>query len=316
MRGPLYPFVYGYKFTTANIPSMAGKVIVVTGGNAGIGLETTRELFNKGAKIYIACRSQQKAEEAIKNIKETALSETTGEVLYLPLDLMSFASVRQFATQFSAAEERLDVLINNAGIMAVDYKLTKDGCDQQLQTNHLSPFLLTHLLMPKLSHSGDPRIVNVSSIAHARYFKNSPDNFESFEHVNGELGGPWPRYGQSKISNILFANELAKRHPSIMSNSCHPGIIDTGLYSHLGVMSTFMNVFATVGAFLRPADGALTQLYLATSTDIRNHKITGKYYVPLAKASTPSDAVNDINAERLWGISEKVFAERNITLTL
>lgn len=315
MRGPIFSLVYGNKFTTNNIPSQKGKVIIVTGGNGGIGYETTKELYAKGAKVYVASRSQSKAEAAITKIKQEVVGADVGSLEFLELDLMSLESTKAAADAFIAAEPTLDVLINNAGIMAVDYKLTKDGCDQQLQTNHIAPFLFTNLLLPKFKTSKDPRIVNVSSIAHQRYYTETEDSFASFEVSNGDLGGQWQRYGQSKIANVLFAQELAKRHPEILSNSCHPGIIASDLYNHLGFMSTMIKGFAAIGAGLNTADGALTQLYLATSPEIASSKISGQYYVPLAKRSTASSAANEKCASRLWILSEKFLADKGYSLT-
>lgn len=157
MPGLLYPLVYGPKFSARDIPSMDGKICLVTGGNIGIGYETVKELVRKGAHVYLAARSQHKAEAAIKSINNDLDPKVTGKVEFLELDLQSLESTKKAAERFSSREGKLDVLINNAGIMAAPYKLTIDGFEQQFQTNHLAPFLFTHLLLPKLNAASSPR---------------------------------------------------------------------------------------------------------------------------------------------------------------
>ena len=303
MRGPLHSLIYGNKFSVQDIPSQTGKVIIVTGGNTGIGYESVKELARAGAKVYLAARSTEKAQAAIKEIKAEL---PDGQIEFLQLDLMDLAATKAAAESFSSKEAKLDVLMNNAGIMAVDYKLTKDRIEQQIQTNHVAPFLFTMLLLPKLQAASAPRIVNVSSIAHKAFFKAAGNSFASTEHLNDEKSGPWERYGQSKIANVLFSMKLAQSYPAIISTSCHPGNIDTTLYRGKPLLSLAMKASALVGAFLKPADGALTQLYLATAPDVEN----GAYYVPIAlKAQTNSLATPEFS-EACWKATESILHEK------
>lgn len=268
MVGLLYPLIYGFKYTNDKIPDQNGKVIIVTGGNTGIGYETCYELVKNGAKVYLAARTESRAMSAINKIQAAGLK---GSVQWLPLDLQDLASVRTAAELFSRKESHLDVLFNNAGIMATPYALTKDGIEGQIQTNHVSHFLFTNLLLPKLEAASEPRVVTTSSVGH-NFFKATEESFSSLEALNGNFGSTWTRYGQTKLSNILFANGLAERHPKILSNSCHPGNINTELTRGPGqsygviVQKIFdaISVFSSryLGIFLESYQGALTRMLL------------------------------------------------------
>lgn len=219
MPGLFFPLVYGYKYTKESIPDLSGKTAIVTGGNTGIGYETISELVKNGAKVYLAARSEARAVDAIRKIEA---GKPKGSVKWLKIDLQDLQSVKSAAQEFSKADHRLDILYLNAGIMAGPYKLTSDGIETQMQTNHVSHFLFTNLLIPKLEASSDPRVIAISSQGH-NLFSAGADSFGSLKELNNDLGSTWKRYGQSKLSNILFARGLGQRHPKILANACHPG---------------------------------------------------------------------------------------------
>jgi NAD(P)-dependent dehydrogenase (short-subunit alcohol dehydrogenase family) len=193
-----------------------GKVVVITGANAGIGKETAVDLAKRGGKVYIACRDIKRGEDALKEIKERSKSDN---VHFLQLDLASMDSVREFSRKFHEAEDQLHILVNNAGIMACPKGKTKDGFELQLGTNHLGHFLLTNLLLDLLKSSAPSRVVVVSSLFHiVGKIRQSDLNGDRFYFR-------WFAYASSKLANILFTNELAERlnGTGVTANSLHPG---------------------------------------------------------------------------------------------
>ncbi len=275
---------------------MNGKICIVTGANSGIGLETVRGLASRGATVVLACRNQAKGEAAVESLK----ASTGNENLHLMLvDLASLASIREMANAFKQKFERLDLLVNNAGALMPRREVSVDGHELTFATNHLAYFLLTHLLLDVLIATPDSRVVNVSSDAHrsARI---------DFDDLNMETGyGGYKAYAQSKLANILFSNELARRldtaNPTV--NSLHPGVVATNFGSGKpGIFSLFFRLFSPF--FLSPASGARTSLYLATSPDVAG--VTGKYF-DRSKPRTPSAAARDTaTATRLYNISAKL----------
>lgn len=203
-----------------------GKVVIITGANSGIGKETAIDLARRGGKIYIACRDPVRGVEALKEIQDK--SESTN-VHFLQLDLAQLESIRQFSKKFHAAENQLHILINNAGVMACPRSQTRDGFELQIGTNHLGHFLLTNLMMDLLQQSAPARVITVSSIFHRFGFINKTD-LNSEKHY-----WRWLAYAQSKLANILFARELAKRleGSDITSNALHPGCVNTELTRNL-----------------------------------------------------------------------------------
>lgn len=322
MLGLFFPLVYGFKYTKEKIPDLSGKIAIVTGGNTGIGYETTFELVRNGAKVYLAARSEARAVEAIQKIEAAKMK---GTVKWLKIDLQDLSSVKTAAKEFSAAESRLDILYLNAGIMAGPYQLTAaDGIESQIQTNHVSHYLFTNLLLPKLEASSDPRVVAVSSQGH-NLFTAGPNDFESLDSLNNTHGSTLKRYGQSKLANILFVKGLAQRHPKILANACHPGVILSELTRGTGAsygewartaLDGFYYVQVLLGFFLLPPQGALTQLYLGTADEVQKKGIAGKYYVPIALEAKPSASATQVNVDKLWETTEKVLADKGFSLKL
>ncbi len=211
-------------WTEANIPDLTGKTIVVTGANSGLGLETTRLLSRRGAHIIMACRTASKAEAAMRDVRD---SNPDAALEFMPLDLADLASVRAFAEAFGAAHERLDVLLNNAGVMALPRTETVDGFEMQIGTNHLGHFALTSLLMPKLLETKGARVVQVSSLMHKV-------GSMRFDDLHGRRSyDKWRAYSQSKLANLLFFYELHRRLSAtgaeVLSLAAHPGYSSTNL---------------------------------------------------------------------------------------
>ncbi|XP_052872287.1 retinol dehydrogenase 12-like [Anopheles cruzii] len=278
-----------------------GKVILITGANTGIGKETARELLKRGGKVYIACRSLERANEARNDIvAQTGL----GNIHVRELDLASMESIRQFAKSFMAEEPRLDLLINNAGVMACPKALTKDGFEQQLGTNHLGHFLLTNLLLERLKESAPSRIVNLSSLAH-KYGKINRNDLNSERSYNQVTA-----YCQSKLANVMFTRELAKRlaGTGVTAYAVHPGTVDTELPRHMGSLF-FLFDHKLVKPLLRiafktPLSGAQTTLYTALDEDLAGE--SGKYYADCREQKLSKYARNDELAAWLWDESAKM----------
>ncbi|KAL5612147.1 hypothetical protein BROUX41_000309 [Berkeleyomyces rouxiae] len=288
-----------------DIPSLKGKVVLVTGGNIGLGKQTVLELAAHEPKsIWVACRDATKAENAIADIKAAVPAVN---VQYLKLDLASFDSVRAAAKAFSAAEERLDILILNAGIMATPPALTKDGYECQFGTNHMGHALLTKLLLPTLvktaaEPNADVRVVSLASAGHALSY--SGIDFESLKQPGANATAAYTRYGQSKLANILFARQLAVAYPQIKAVSVHPGIVRTNLMN--GTTGTFWLVHRVTSLannlFTPVEQGVLNQLWAATAKDV----INGEYYTPVGVLGGGSASANDIElAKKLWDWTEK-----------
>mmetsp|Transcript_11729 Transcript_11729/g.11362 ORF Transcript_11729/g.11362 Transcript_11729/m.11362 type:complete len:345 (+) Transcript_11729:131-1165(+) len=301
---------YGFN----DIPDLTGKVAIVTGSNTGIGYVTARELARKGAKVIVACRNQKKGQDAVTRMMEELGALPGANLLeYMKLDLGSFAEVRQFAKNFSYKRIKLDMLILNAGVMAPPFGLTVDGFETQIGTNHLGHFLLVKLLTPIIK-SSKSRIVHVSSIGH-KFSYPGGIKFSSFDNDVDYV--PFVAYGQSKLANVLFSNEMARRFngTGVTSNSLHPGAIKTELVRHieqsiLEGSSVVKYVYDSFQSYLEllsldPNGGALTQLYVATSPKVEG--VSGEYFVPIAimtKAS--SQGTNATLGEMLWEESERL----------
>lgn len=284
-------------FKVDDVPDLEGKVIIVTGANAGVGKETAKVLVARNGKVYIAGRSQERVEQAIQDIK----AETGKEALFLKLDLADLTSVKAAAEEFQRKETRLDVLYNNAGVMVPPVAdVTAQDYDLQFGTNTLGHFYFTKLLLPtllstaKTSPDGKVRVINVSSAAHHygsidfNTLKDGPARKKKFSVM---------LYGQSKLGNILFSNELFRRYADegIISTSIHPGSLRSDLFRHMSRIENFV-----IGLFLSPpAMGALTLLWAGT-TD-KGLTLGGKYLIPWARVGTPNAFAQDPKlAEELW----------------
>jgi NAD(P)-dependent dehydrogenase (short-subunit alcohol dehydrogenase family) len=273
-------------------------------GNSGLGAESILQLSKHNpAKIYLGARDESRAQRAITSIKSLV---PDAKIEFLPLDLASLKSVKQAADAFTASSTRLDVLMNNAGIMACPAGLTKEGYEVQFGTNHLGHALLTKLLLPILLKTAetqnDVRIVNLSSSAHTW----APSGGLVLTDATTDMKeySTWARYGQSKLANIYYTRELARRYPSIKSIAIHPGSVRTGLisgpiasYPYVGwLLRRFQSILA-----VSVQEGALNQLWATVSPDARS----GHFYYPVAKDFSGSEQVRDgAKALDLWEWTE------------
>lgn len=274
---------------------MTGKVCVVTGANSGIGKATSLVLAQFGAEIILVCRDKARGEAALAEVSAVA---PAGRARLEIADLSSLPEVRELAGRL-AGLDRLDVLVNNAGLVLGDRRITADGFEYTFALNHLAPFLLTNLLRGKLTASTPARVVTVSSAAHSAARLDLAD-LQLAEHFSG-----WRAYSNSKLANILFTTELARRltGTGVTANCLHPGVVNTG-FGRDG--SRLLRFGLGLGRrFLRtPGQGADTVVYLASSPDVEG--ATGGYYVR-RKLSTPSRAAQDqATAWRLWEISAEL----------
>ncbi len=290
-------------WTIKNIPDQTGKTCIVTGANSGIGLVEARVLAQKGAKVILACRDMEKANAAVESIRSAV---PRADVSASKLDLASFASVREFAARFSGEHDRLDLLINNAGVMIPPEKtFTEDGFELHFGTNHLAHFLLTGLLLPLLGKAPAARIVSLSSIAH-RFGRID------FDNLNAERGySKGEAYNQSKLACLMFALELQRRlekkGSSIISVSAHPGLTKSELTRHDAIWLFMMWLLRAQ----TPDEGAMPTLRAATDPEVRG----GEYYGPAGFQAAHGPAVKGIPvrhafdtavAERLWTTSERL----------
>ncbi|CAG8453922.1 10932_t:CDS:2 [Diversispora eburnea] len=288
-------------FTINDIPDLQGKIAIVTGANTGIGFIVAQELARKNAHVFLACRNQTKSEKAIDEIKQATGND---KVEYLPLDLSSLKSVLKATELFLDRKLPLHIL---------SFTLTEDGIQDQFGTNHIGHFFFTIKLLPTIEASAPSRIVNLTSMAH----KISPKCGIDFENINNPIAyTSLSRYSQSKLANILFSLELNKRltDKEVYVNSVHPGLVKTELFRNLkdsmGLMAKPINLI--VGLFMTPVEeGAVTSLYCATSPEIIEKNLRGKYFVPLGKLSKPGKLGTDEKlALKLWEYSEELIKEK------
>jgi NAD(P)-dependent dehydrogenase (short-subunit alcohol dehydrogenase family) len=293
--------------TQAEIPSQPGRTAVITGATGGLGYETALALAKAGSEVILTGRDDRKGQSAVEKISR----EVTGaRVSYEHLDLASLASVADFAQRMHTRQS-LDLLINNAGVMALPRRqTTADGFEMQFGTNHLGHFALTARLMPLLRRANGPRVVSVSSLAHRT-------GFIDFDDLQGaRVYSPWKAYGQSKLATLMFALELQRRSDAagwnLISNAAHPGFARTNLFaSGPGGLLSLATDFAAPLFGQSAADGARPILFVATSPEAR----PGAYYGPggigeLRGAPAPAlvmpRARDAAAAARLWEVSEKL----------
>jgi NAD(P)-dependent dehydrogenase (short-subunit alcohol dehydrogenase family) len=273
------------------------KVIMVTGATNGIGLEAARVLAAKGATIVGVGRNPQKCADAANQVK--AVTGNT-RVEFLIADLSRQAEVRRVADEFKRQYDRLDVLLNNAGAYFANRETNADGQEMTWALNHLNYFVLTDQLLDVLRASGSARIINVSSDAH-RMTKGI--NFDDPEFKAGYSG--WGAYGQSKLANVMFTYELARRlaGTKVTANVLHPGFVATGFGLNNGGLINFgMKVIQKIGA-KRPEQGAATSVYLASSPAVEG--VSGQYFAD-SKTARSNEASYDVAAQqRLWELSEQ-----------
>ncbi|RYH31488.1 SDR family oxidoreductase [archaeon] len=278
------------------LTKMSSKYAIVTGGNAGLGLETAKALCGLGYHVTISARSEEKANEALSLIRA---GNPSAAISFIAMELKDLTSVKQFADEYVRRGWPLHVLVNNAGIMNTPFEITSDGFEAQFQVNHLGHFLLTHYLLPVIVRSGGGRVVSLSSRAHMRWSR--PLEMGEVRSTNPSTYDGWEAYGRSKLANILFVRSLARKFPfagsgSVTFNAVHPGLVDTKL----------LNVAAGLRSQAIPVEeGVQTTLYLCTSKEVQG--VSGKYFQDCQEATAPSQvsswAQSDFEAEKLWQAS-------------
>ena len=296
------------KWTAADIPDQSGRTAIVTGANSGLGLATARELARAGAAVWLAVRDEEKGRRAMSSIRNLV---PAADVTVGLLDLADLSSVRGFAESFAAPGRQLDLLINNAGIMAAPRRLTRDGFESQFGTNHLGHFALTGLLLGALLKAPAPRVVTVSSHLHRR-------GTMRFDDLQGERKyDRWGAYGQSKLANLMFCFELQRRataaDTAVLSLAAHPGYAATNLQFAASSRS-YEKVIGWIGnrLFAQSADmGALPTLYAATVPELPG----GTYIGPGGRAeqrghpkvvAAAGKAYDEQAWQRLWDLSEQL----------
>jgi retinol dehydrogenase 14 len=275
--------------------SMGGKTVLITGGTSGIGKATATALAAMGARVVVTGRNEERGERAVEEIRR----ESGGEVSLMLADLAVQADVRRLAEEFQERHDRLDVLVNNAGVVQSERTETPDGIETTLAVNHLAPFLLTNLLLDLLKRSAPSRVITVASKAE-RWAKLNLDDLQSRRKYRG-----MQVYGMTKLANIMFTFELAERlrGTGVAANCIHPGAVNTSFgTNNRGIMTLLFRAFKP---FMRsPEQGADTVIYLASSPDVEG--MTGKYLSD-RKLITASDMAYDEDLrERLWEISEEL----------
>jgi len=301
-------------WSTDDIPNLDGRTALVTGANGGLGLETARELARKGADVVMAARNLEKAAEAEADIR-AGLPEASLEIV--PLDLGSLDSVRAAAGKVLAKHDRIDIVVNNAGLMAMPERRTEDGFEMQLGVNHLGHWVLTARLMPAILAAPQARVVSVTSTAHHMGRAVNPDN----PHLEGSYG-PWKSYGQSKLANFHFGIGLQKQFEAAgvgaRSLIAHPGLSNTDLQAR----TTRENEGDFWGKFFHkmssssgmdPATGALSQLRAATDPNASGGEFYGPMWVnsgppvrkPIVRRLGMGGAI-----DKLWAVSERETGER------
>ena len=298
------------QWTAEQIPSQAGKTVLITGANSGIGYQAALELARHGAHVIMACRNEAKGRAALERL----LREAPGASAELvQLDMASLASIRAFAAAFIGRGLALDLLINNAGVMALPKReVTEDGFERQFGTNHLGHFALTGLLLPALLAAPAPRVVTVASLAH----RTGKIDFNNLQRERGYVG--WDAYNASKLANILFAKELDRRaraaHSKLLSLAVHPGVSTTSIFENgpgtANLKAIMVKLLAPV-MMQNDEAGALPTLYAATSPDAHGGEYIGPDGFQELKGSPVvvqprPQALDTSVGERLWAASEEL----------
>lgn len=276
--------------------TMQGQICLITGGTNGIGKSTAHELARMGATVVIVGRDAQKTAQVVEEIRATSGNNTVDSLL---ADLSSQQDVRRLANEFKRKYSRLHVLLNNAGGVFMQRQLSVDGIEMTFALNHLAYFLLTNLLLDTVKASAPARIINVSSNAH------SGGKIE-FDNLQGERDYHASAYGNSKLANILFTMELARRleGTGVTVNALHPGFVSTGFgKNNPGFLMKIMRVVVPLIA-RSPEKGAETSIYLASSPEVQG--ITGKYFVDCKASQPAAQATDSAVARKLWDVSAEI----------
>ncbi|MEK6406857.1 MAG: SDR family oxidoreductase [Acidobacteriota bacterium] len=279
---------------------MSSKICVVSGANAGIGKETALGLAKLGATVVMVCRDRERGEAAQHEIKQKSGND---RVELMICDFSSQNSIRQFASDFKQRYDQLDVLVNNAGVVLHERSMTEDGLESTFAINHLGYFLLSNLLLDVLRKSAPSRIVNVASTAH-KYGKLDINAWPA-----GRDYSAFRAYANSKLANVLFTYELARRlqGTGLSANCLHPGGVGTNLFRGLPGFVQALIKLVTIG----PERGARTSIYLASSSEVEG--VTGKYFARRRQQKSSEASHNQEAARRLWELSKELTGLQDIS---
>ena len=287
------------KLASCRVINVHGKTCLVTGANSGIGKETALGLARLGASVVLVCRNEARGVEAMSEIEKRTGNSS---VSLLVADLASQSQIRRVAAEYLQRFERLDVLVNNAGVLGpAERQVNEDGVEMTFAVNHLAPFLLTDLLLDRLKSSAPARVVTVSSVTHGH--RDSVIDFDDLQ--NERRYSPHSAYSQSKLANVYFTYELARRleGTGVTANCLHPGMVTTSLFRN---MTPWMKLVVSLARvfFVKPDRGADTVVYLASAPEVAN--VTGRYFEN--RKSVPSSRVSHDKAcaRRLWEVSESL----------
>ncbi|KAM9553351.1 retinol dehydrogenase 12-like isoform 1-T1 [Salvelinus alpinus] len=287
-----------FRRTWSSAARLDDKTVLITGANTGIGKETALDLAKRGARIIMACRDMEKAEGALKEVIQGSGSQN---VVIKKLDLSNTKSIREFAETINKEETKLNILINNAGVMMCPYGKTADGFEMQIGVNHNGHFLFTHLLIDLIKRSTPARIINVSSLAHFWGTINLDD-------INSEKGYDKKKaYSQSKLANVLFTRSLAKRlqGTAVTAYSLHPGVVQTDLWRHLNAPQAA--IMKMISPFIKTSvQGAQTTIYCAVAPELETE--SGGCYRDCAPANCSRSASDDVTAQKLWELSCRMLS--------
>ncbi|GMF23523.1 unnamed protein product [Phytophthora fragariaefolia] len=309
-------------WNATSIPTQKGKVVIITGANSGIGFETALELARKGADVILACRNEGRGKEAEQKLRGIlASAPDAGSVEFKMLDVSDLGSVSKFADEFKATHDRLHLLVNNAGVMAVPYAKTVDGYERQFATNHLGHFALTAQLFPLLKQSTPSRVVNVSSLAHLSARLEHFTSGSQIMRADDKGYSPSEVYAESKLSNLLFTFELTRRLKAqnvsgVTSVVAHPGFTSTNLMVPPSTEGGwFGRLMWRIGGFLPvlqdAATGALPTLYAAAGDDVESNDYFGpgnyfEIWGSPKRVQAKSTAHDKVAAQNLWAESERL----------
>ncbi|XP_076250191.1 retinol dehydrogenase 14 isoform X1 [Rhynchophorus ferrugineus] len=288
-----------YNFVTCGYyrerTKMNGKTVIVTGATGGIGKETARELAKRGARVIMACRNVDSAKAVRDEIVESAKNEN---VIVKKLDLSSQSSIRAFAEDIVRTEQRLDVLLHNAGTAENKIIKTEDNLEKTMATNHFGPFLLTHLLIDLLKRSAPSRIIVVAS----ELYRLASLNLNNLNPTTSWV--PPYMYYVSKYANICFTNELAQKleGSGVTANCLHPGMIDSGIWRNVPVPLNWPLKLIIKCFFKTPAQGCQTSVFLACSEEVQN--VNGRYFMDCKETTLSRGAMDMSKAKKLWELSE------------
>jgi len=276
---------------------MEGKVVVITGGTSGIGQIAAEELAGLGARIVLVARDKARAEGTLAQLRETG--QGVSHCVHYA-DLSRIAEMKRVAGEIAVTEPRIDVLVNNAGALFGSRRVTDDGLESTFALNHMCYFVMTYGLRMRLVASGLTRVVNTSSDAHRRK-KLDFDDLQSARDYRG-----FKAYGRSKLCNILFTRELARRlnGTRVTANCLHPGFVDTRFGDESGGLFSYVIRIGKKTVAISPQEGAKTIVYLASSPEVAD--VTGKYFYKCRVATPTAQAQDDAAARRLWQDTEKL----------